>query len=224
MLSHDEILAELVRQIDGHQIKQVDVARHLCIAPARVAEMKKGERRIQPHEMKPLAQFLGMLPRNDPAHPVQQTRMVRHLGRVAQGVWLEQSFSDPNEADLVPYDRLAGDPDSEDLFSVTPEGLSMNLIFPPGVKLICQRVPFGVADARNGDLVIVERTNHDLRELTCKRLMIASDGSYFLKSESDQSQYQDAWPIGRPDDNHHNDNEIRIIGKVLRGIIDFTGK
>lgn len=60
MITHDEILAELVRQLDAGQIRPKNVAEHLGIARPRVSEMRKQERRIQPNEMPKLARLLGM--------------------------------------------------------------------------------------------------------------------------------------------------------------------
>jgi hypothetical protein len=223
MLNHDDILGELIRQLDAKMVKGRDVAAKLNIAPARITEMRKGGRRIQPNEMPILAKLLGL----EEDAPLATTRIAKtieipHLGRVAQGIWLEQTFAEPDALDTVSYDMRPGDPGAADLFAVTPEGQSMNLRFPPGIQLICRRVPFGFAELRSGDLVVVERTNHDLREMTCKLLKVDADGAYWLHSESDQPQFQDPWFVGKPDDTMHIDTEIRVIGKVLRGVIDYS--
>lgn len=60
MLTHDELRAELLRQIEGRTLSQVDVARALGIPAPRVAEIKKGTRRIQPNEMAVVAKLLGL--------------------------------------------------------------------------------------------------------------------------------------------------------------------
>ncbi|MBO9602572.1 MAG: helix-turn-helix transcriptional regulator [Novosphingobium sp.] len=60
MLTHDEIRDELIAQIDRGDIKQAEVARSLGIPPARVAEIRKRERRIQPNEMPALARLLKL--------------------------------------------------------------------------------------------------------------------------------------------------------------------
>lgn len=220
MLGHDEILAELVRQLDARMIKAKDVAIKLAIAPARVTEMRKGERRLQPREMPIVAAMLGMSEQPQALKAVRSVQ-IPHLGKVAQGVWLEQSYADPENQEYVAYDMEPGDPGPDQLFSVTPEGLSMNLIFPPGIKLICRRVPFGFGQFKSGDLVIVERMAHDLCEMTCKQVVIDDDGIFWLRSRSDQPQFQEPIRIGKPNNGHHLDTEIRIIGKVIRGVIDY---
>lgn len=218
MLTAEAILAELIRRLDAKELVGADVARHLRIAPARVTEMKKGERRLQQEEMQPLAELLGLVER-DPLSDsaIGNPYMIPHLGKVAQGVWLEQSTED-EPLEPVPYDRFRGDPAPGDLFAVTPEGTSMNLRFPAGSRLICRRVPFGHANIRSGHYVIVSRTAHDLRELTCKRLEIDSDGNYWLHSESDDPRFRDPWFVGQPDDGHFTDMEVAIEGKVIRAI------
>lgn len=60
MLSHDEIREELIRQLDEKIVTTSAVAKHLGIPAPRVSEMRKRERKIQPSEMKKLAQFLGL--------------------------------------------------------------------------------------------------------------------------------------------------------------------
>lgn len=222
MLTHDEIRAELIRQIDAGLVKQASAARYLNIAPARVAEIRKGVRRIQPDEMPKLAEFLGMVARSTGrTYPIDSVTRIPNLGKVAQGVWLEQSESDPDNDDTVVYDRMAGDPPPTDLFAVTPEGTSMNLRFMPGTRLICRRLPFGVAAIKPGDYVIVERTAHELSEMTCKRLEQDDDGNYWLHSESSDEKYREPWFIGKPDNGHFTDLEVRMLGKVIRAVQDF---
>lgn len=225
MIEHDALLAELIRQIDDKRIKQADVAAALGIAPARVAEMRKGDRRIQAREMAPLARFLGV----DGAEPppivktVQSSTSIPVLGKVAAGVWLEQSVDDPASRRFVPYDRLPGDPGVADLFAVIPEGASMNKTFPEGIVLICRRVPFGFAEVAAGDLVIVEREAHDMREMTCKRLALDEEtGDFLLLSESDRPEFQKPIRVPRSDENEDVDNGVTIIGKVERGVLDFA--
>src|SRR3546814_790183 len=60
MLTADDILNELIRQIDAKKVTQADVARHLGIPPPRVKERHKLTRLVQQREMKSLANFLGM--------------------------------------------------------------------------------------------------------------------------------------------------------------------
>lgn len=221
MLTPEEIRAELIRQIESGEIGQAAVARHLRIAPARIAEIRNGKRRIQPNELVPLAEYLRMVEPDPIGNAgLGQPDMIPNLGKVAQGVWLEQC-TDNEALSPVPYDRFRGDPSPIDLFAVTPEGTSMNLRFPAGTRLICRRVQFGRSSIRSGHYVIVSRTAHDLRELTCKRLEIDSEGNYWLHSESDDPRFAEPWFVGKPDNGHFTDMEIVIEGRVIRAVQDL---
>jgi len=224
VIEHDALLAELRRQIDAKLIRQSEVAAALGIPSSRVAEIRKGIRRIQGREIAPLARILGVTGGPPPpTRSVQSSLAVPVLGKVAAGVWLEQTVDEQFSHHTVPYDRLPGDPGNGGLFAVIPEGASMNRIFPEGIILICRRVPFGFAQVTAGDLVIVEREAHDLREMTCKRLAIDEDtGDYLLLSESDRPEFQEPIRVKRSIHNEHVDTGISIIGKVERGILDFT--
>lgn len=60
MFSHDQILAEMLRQLNDGEITSTMIARCLKIPTSRVSEMKKGIRRIQSAEMSKLVEILGM--------------------------------------------------------------------------------------------------------------------------------------------------------------------
>lgn len=225
MLTHDQIRDELLRQLEAKKITGAEVARKLGIAPARVTEIKKDERRIQQDEMPILAEMLGLSDTSaPPVQPIVSLNEVPFLGGVAQGTWLEQSMivEDQSERKTIAYDRMAGDPSAEDLFAVKPKGTSMNLAFPdPRTILICRRIPFANGDFKPGDYVIAERTAHDLMEYTCKRVEMDDDGFYWLHSESDDPRWQEPWRIGKPDEDFHSDQQVSVIGKVVRIVIDF---
>lgn len=219
MLTHDEIRDEMFRQIDAKIYSQADIAKLLGIAPARMTEMRKGTRQLQQDEMPKVAEFLGMTERRSKLSAVEATHRIRNWGAVAQGAWLEQSEGMPEA--YVEYDRLRGDPPPDDLFAVTPVGTSMNQRFPEGTQLICRKVPFGSGTYYPGDFVIVERTKHDLVELTVKRLERDDSGAYWLHSESDDERFKEPWKIGKPRGDHFTDLEVRVLGRVVRAVQDY---
>jgi SOS-response transcriptional repressor LexA len=221
MLSHDEILAEMIRQFEAGKITLAQVARHLTIAPARVTEMKKGDRKIQPTEMHKLAEFLGMTSVPTPTQAIESIRKIPILGKVAAGVWMEQTYVDEDFIETIEYDRLPGDGNPEDMFAVIPEGASMNQTIPANMILICRRVPFGFSGFKENQLVIVERENHNLREMTCKRLKYSESGDFLLCSESDRPEFAEPFFVKRSTDHEFVDMEISIIGVVIRGVVDF---
>jgi hypothetical protein len=145
------------------------------------------------------------------------------LGKAAAGVWLEQSVRDPDSMETVPYDRMAGDPGPDNLFAITPEGDSMDLKWPEPVKLIFRWAKFGFADVAPGNYVLVERENHDLYEMTCKRLEIDEEtGDFLLISESSNPKFRDPIRVPRsPEDGDHVDTGISILGKLVRAVQDY---
>ncbi len=221
MLSAVEIREELIRQLDAKTVTGAGVAKALNIAPARVTEMRKRERRVQQEEMQPLALLLGMVEREPTLTQVQSVTPVQNWGKVAQGVWLEQTEIDPDDVTFVAYDRLPGDTAPVELFAVTPEGASMNQAFMPGVQLICRRIGGTDEWLLDGDYVIAERSNHDLRELTCKRVRKDDRGRFWLHSESSDDRFAQPWLIGGNGDGEHTDIEVRVIGKVIRAVQNF---
>lgn len=91
----------------------------------------------------------------------------------------------------------------------------MDLTIQPGAVLECIRV-FNEVEPQAGDLVIVQRQRHDLLETTCKRLVRRADGDWELRCESTKPEFQEPIPIGQPDNGLFTDDEIRIIGIVVR--------
>jgi len=222
MLTHEEILAELIRQIDAGDLKQAEVAKRLGIPASRVAEMRKGLRKLQPKEMKPLAVLLGLTKGSE----LRQTNYLGDaeipiLGKVAAGVWLEQSLIDPIEARRVIFDKVAGGISPDGLFAVVPEGDSMNLAFPANAVLVCRHLSIGDVLVKSGDLVIVEREAHNLREMTCKRLSISSDGDYLLNSESTNPKFAEPIKIPCSIDDEFVDTGVSIMARVIRVIINY---
>lgn len=154
-----------------------------------------------------------------PPRSAEEMEWVEVTGTVAAGVWREQS--DWSEAER--YDVRFGPPPfpGAERFALRMEGLSMNRTIPPGSDLECLRVIFSSIVPEPGSLVIVERTAHDLTELTCKRL--ARDGdNWLLLAESTEPEFQTPIPIGKPDEGMFTDNETRVVGIVLSAKQDLA--
>lgn len=61
VFTHDEIREELIAQLSAQKVKAADLARVLKQPPSRISEIRNRKRRIQPAEMKAVAEFLGMV-------------------------------------------------------------------------------------------------------------------------------------------------------------------
>lgn len=131
---------------------------------------------------------------------------------VAAGVWREHAEWPPEDR----YPLEVGPPPfkAAERFAMRMDGYSMDLTIPPGSDLECLRVAFGLVQPEPGNLVIVERHNHDLVEMTCKRLDRDGD-EWILRMESSKPEFQDVIRLGSPSPDLFNDNEIRVVGIVL---------
>jgi SOS-response transcriptional repressor LexA len=97
VLTHDQILAELRVQVASRKFTQKSLSDHLRIAPARVTEVLKGERRIQQDEMPKVAEWLGMSEISvEEAHILEGAIPITSiplLGEVPGGPWREAVHS-----------------------------------------------------------------------------------------------------------------------------------
>lgn len=145
---------------------------------------------------------------------------VEVTGAVQAGVWRAQSDWAANER----YDVRFGPskvPGAK-RFGVRMEGLSMNRTIPPGADLECMWIKFSPVEPKVGDLVIVERSAHDLTEMTCKRLDKDADGAWLLRSESFEPEFQDPIRVPASGSDEIVDDEVRVIGIVLSAKIDLA--
>lgn len=153
----------------------------------------------------------------------QQTddEWVEVLGSVQAGVFRVES----EWAAAERYDVRFGKPPyvGAERFGVRMEGLSMNRTIPHGADLECLWIKFARMEPQPGDLVIVERTRHDLTEMTCKRLGKEGD-ELVLLCESTEPEFQDVIHVGKPDPDAITDDETRIIGIVLSAKVDLAPK
>ncbi len=150
--------------------------------------------------------------------PSYSQRLLPFLGLAAQGHWIESGLDDTQQPEMIPVDTMVDD--GGEMFVIQPVGDSMNLTVPKGALLICRRVPWDLDHVEIGDLVVVERCQHDRRERTVKRL-VKIDGNLALQPESDRPEFQDTILVGSPSEDHHQDDEIRIVGVVLRAVVDM---
>lgn len=140
-------------------------------------------------------------------------------GSVAAGVWREQTEWPEAERYEVRFGPSEFPTDQR--FGVRMDGLSMNRTIQPGADLECLWTKFSPIEPQVGDLVIVERHRHDLVELTCKRLSMDGD-QYVLLCESYEPEFQEAIPLGKPDENLVTDDEVRVVGIVLSAKLDLA--
>lgn len=142
------------------------------------------------------------------------------VGRVQAGVWTEQPEWPKDEWYEVEVDP-SPIPDAE-RFGLEMVGHSMDRLIPPGSILECVRV-FGPEgpQPQDGQIVIVQRSQGELIETTCKQLEIRSDGTYVLHCQSYRDEFRDPVFMGKPDVGDFSDNGTRIVAIVLKATKDF---
>lgn len=123
MVTHEEILAELIRWLDAKKVTGKGLADLLGIAPARITEMKKGDRRIQQDEMAVLAEFFG-LGNADAQSSQGNVVWVPVIGIAAAGAWRD-AIEVPSF--MIAQSKRAG---VNQAFAVIVDGDSMNQILP----------------------------------------------------------------------------------------------
>lgn len=132
---------------------QKEVAQELGVPPARVSEMLKGDRKIQPREMPILARFLDMGEREDPS-----VRRIARIGMVPAGQLREALAEAPSTLE-VPSHLPKG------VFALEVDGESMNKIAPLGCDVV---VDPNDTQLFSGDLYVL---SNEAGEFTFKRYL-----------------------------------------------------
>lgn len=140
--------------------------------------------------------------------------MVPVRGTVAAGIWRdawdEVAGMAPEDIERIPFVPLPGYPVGS-LFALRVEGTSMNLEYPPGVRIVC--APLDVAEPMSGDHVVVLRRRHGLAEATVKELAEAPGGGWLLRPRSSDPAWQEVWTF--TDD---GEEAPEIVGIVLAAL------
>lgn len=124
MITHDDILVELRRWVTSGKVRQKEIAEELGIAPARVSEMLKGERKVQQREMPILVRYFGMDEGPDPS-----VRRIARIGMVPASS-LREALAATSGSLEVPANLPKG------VFALEVDGESMNKIAPFGCDVI----------------------------------------------------------------------------------------
>lgn len=122
MITHDEIRDELIRRLESKRYTGKQVAELLGVAPARITEIKKGDRMIQQDEMATLARLFGMEAKTDSRD--ENVVWVPIIGIAAAGTWRE-AISIPERR--MPMLKRQG---TKPAFAVLVDGDSMDMILP----------------------------------------------------------------------------------------------
>lgn len=134
-------------------------------------------------------------------------------GKVAAGEWTEGFEITEDEQIMLPLPP----PTIKGIkrFLLLTEGLSMDLVYPPGTVLDCWSIFDLQMPPENGDDVIVERRRADgMREFTVKRFHRDADGRNWLMPQSSRPDFQTPIEIGEPSYEENTDAGVQVIAFV----------
>lgn len=139
------------------------------------------------------------------------SRGVPYRGEVAAGIWAEvgEGVIDPD--DWLPFNPIPQFPEGT-VYCLRVRGDSLDKIARPGTTLVCVNLQEAGIDFKDGDLVIVARTQAQggLIETTAKRVRFIR-GGYELVPESTNPKWQ---PIVVMRGRSPNDDHIQVIARV----------
>jgi len=189
MLTHDQILQELHAWVADRRLLQKDIAAELGVAPARISEMLKGERRIQQKEMPILARLFGM-----EEEPDSNVRRIKRVGRVPAGS-LRQALQETTDSIEVTSSVPKG------AFALEVDGESMNKIAPFGADVVINPNDKSLF---SGDLYVL---GNDLGDVTFKQYL--ENPARLVPLSSDKSHKVI----------HIGGEPISIVGRVVSVVI-----
>jgi len=161
--------------------KQIELARILGVESPRIYEISNGERRIQTNEITLTARFLE-ISEADLHQSLRENRLIVSAGKDLTSI--ETSFSsvpvvgnvqagafiEAFEESALDYIPMVGGEKNANLFALKVIGDSMDIIYPEGTFLVCQRIFDYPKELKDGLKVIVKRRAvGDLFEATVKQ-------------------------------------------------------
>lgn len=189
MLTHDQIMRELHLWVRDRRMLQKEIAAELGVAPARISEMLKGERKIQQKEMPILARLFGM-----EEEPDSNVRRIKRVGRVPAGS-LREALHETTDSIEVPSNLPKG------VFALEVDGESMNKIAPFGADVIVDPNDKALF---SGDLYVL---GNEAGEFTFKRYLENPARLVPLSSDPTHKEM------------HLGSEPINIIGRVVSVLI-----
>ncbi|KRN31139.1 LexA family protein [Liquorilactobacillus mali] len=206
MNNNDEIISYLTKLKDEKNLSISEIARRVGMAKSAVSRYFNKTREFPLNKTEEFANALGTTPEKiigirKPSNiiPITKTVKIPLLGEIACG---DPILAEENIEEYIdePVNYLP----SGTCFYLRAKGNSMKPTIPNGAKVLIRQQP----DVEDNEIAAVLMT--DSNEATLKRIKRA-DGTIFLMP--DNPEYS---PILV-----NKDNPARILGKVIRMVIDF---
>lgn len=209
MLGHHEIREEMIRQLDAEKIRPKDVADRLKIPSARVAEMRRRDRRVQHDELKPLSELLGLQDDGSSLSPATLEALAAEYGlalvdEIDLALGMGASFLDghPEVLGIVPF--------KEEWLRGLHEGPIDRL------KVVRGRGDSMQPTIQDGDIVLVDTAHRRIDDQDriwaiaygelgmIRRIRVTPRGTWMLMPDN---------AVVRPDE--VGDGEAAVIGRVI---------
>lgn len=142
-----------------------------------------------------------------PSQEVNISHNVKVVGFVEAGAWREMRSVETVEEVLPYYDQEFK---GIELFGLRVRGNSCNLVYPEGTTVIVARRKDVML--RNGDFVVIKRTDGNLAETTVKQLEV-KQGKWLFWPRSSEPEHQE--PFARPPRNEFAQDGWEILGIVV---------
>jgi SOS-response transcriptional repressor LexA len=194
---------------------KVGLAGSLGIHASQMSRILRGDRRLRVDEIPAIVGYFQEEDEHDELDLRHEEAEDLHddpimvVGEVAAGVWIQVDDTD------LQYDQspFPADPrfPAEAQYDLVVRGTSINRFAQPGERLRCIDLAEAGIEARDGDLVIVQRTREQgsLVETTAKR-MARKAGKTVLMPDSSDPRWQEPIEVGG-----QSGDEIRVVAKVV---------
>lgn len=219
----DEVRKFLAKEVLRQEKSLADLSKKVGKNPAYLQQfIKKRSPRVLPEDVRAtLARLLNVSERQlgakrnievlQPVELPQEMAKVPVMGEVRAGAWLEQESAyverDEELAVVVPPNgSLKG------IYGLVVVGDSMNKKCAPGSIVAVMNIDESGLEAKDGDIVVIERHRGGLVEVTLKRFRVETDGTRMLYPESTNPDHK-PFPIDQPD----SDYEV-VLKAIATGI------
>lgn len=192
-------------------LTQHDVAEQLGVSFETYNKLENGKRQLTHKRMLQLAAIFNCSVESLLGGAPSISVMVK--GVVAAGLWLEQPEwpqDDWYEISLPYSSDLAG----RDLHGAKIKGQSMNLVYPEDSIVVFDTSADGMRKDVNKRYIVERRRASGEYEHTAKTLIKDDRGSYWLKPESDDPEFQTTIRIDGDDE-----DQIVIKGRIVFALI-----
>lgn len=205
--------AEMRKARKAAGLNQKDLCELLNLPQSVISDWETGKLGSWQSHLDALARHIHWAPQDNIVRPLVEPRLtpaqqIEVIGDVQGGAFrmaVEYAYEDRYAVPVAPlpgYERLKQ-------MALRVVGPSVNLVYPEGTFVIV--VSAREIDVREGDMVVVYKTQGDLREATIKQLRTQDDGRIGLYPRSDHPDFQQPLFLSPGDEHNQDAPEIAYV-------------